>query len=109
MAIRDGVAACQLLKYNIMKRITLKQAVDILAQQGYDVILTGVQIVDVIWKSPAKRIKHKTFTSEIEAAKYVLKRLSDPRFTFIRMVGATWVVTSLDTVKYWANQITKSL
>lgn len=92
-----------------MKRITLKQAVDILAQQGYDVILTGVQIVEVRWKSPAKRIKHKTFTSEIEAAKYVLKRLPDPRFTFISMAGSTWVVTSLETVKEWANQITKSL
>lgn len=105
MAIPGGVAVCQLLKYNIMKRITLKQAVDILAQQGYDVILTGVQIVEVIWKSPAKRIKHKTFTSEIEAAKYVLKRLSDPRFTFVRMQGRTWVVASLDTVKEWAKQI----
>lgn len=87
-----------------MKRITLKQAVDILAQQGYDVILTGVQIVKVIWKTPAKRIKHRTFTSGTEAAKYVLKRLSDPRFTFIRMVGSTWDVTSLETVKEWANQ-----
>ena len=92
-----------------MKRITLKQAVDILAQQGYDVILSGVQIVEVIWKSPSKRFKHKTFTSEIEAAKYVLKRLSDPRFSFVRMQGTTWVVTSLETVKAWANQITKSL
>ena len=92
-----------------MKRITLKQAVDILAQQGYDVILTGVQIVEVFWKTPAKRIKRKVCTSEIEAAKYVLKRLSDPRFTFISMVGSTWVVTSLETVKAWANQITKSL
>ena len=90
-----------------MKRITLKEAVDILAQQGYDVILTGVQIVEVIWKSPAKRIKHKTFTSEIEAAKYVLKRLSDPRFSFVRMQVTTCVVTSLYTVKAWANQITK--
>ena len=90
-----------------MKRITLKQAVDILAQQGYDVILSGVQIVEVVWKSPAKRFKHKQFVSEIEAAKYVLKRLSDPRFTFVRMVGSTWVVTCLETVKAWANQITK--
>lgn len=88
-----------------MKRITLKEAVDILAQQGYDVILTGVQIVEVRWKSPAKRIKHKTFTSEIEAAKYVLKRLSDPRFTFISMVGSTWVVTSLETVKEWTYKL----
>ena len=85
----------------------MKQAVDILAQQGYDVILSGVQIVEVVWKSPAKRFKHKQFVSEIEAAKYVLKRLSDPRFTFVRMVGSTWVVTSLETVKEWANQITK--
>lgn len=87
-----------------MKRITLSKAIDLLAEQGYEIILTDIHVTEVVWRSPSGRIKNKMFVRQTDAAKYIIKRQHDPRFEFIRMIGPTWVVTSLETVKAWANQ-----
>lgn len=57
----------------------------------------------VEWMTP-KDLKSRHFTDKVEASKWVVKRQdNDPRFSFYRMSGDTWVVYNMDTVRGWAN------
>ena len=49
------------------------------------------------------RWMHRFFADKSEAAKWVLKRLDDPKFKFRMIAGSTWEVSSIETVKEWAR------
>lgn len=42
------------------------------------------------------------FADKTEAAKWVLKRIDDPKFKFRKIAGSTWEVYNMDTIKEWA-------
>lgn len=57
----------------------------------------------VEWMTP-KDLKSRYFADKVEASRWVVKRQDgDPRFSFYRMSGDTWVVYNMDTIRNWAN------
>jgi hypothetical protein len=55
----------------------------------------------VFYITPSKWMR-RWFADKSEAAKWVLKRIDDPKFRFRMIAGSTWQVTSMDTIKEWA-------
>ena len=55
----------------------------------------------VYYVTPRKYMR-RWFADKSEAARWVLKRMDDPKFTFRHIAGSTWQVNNIETVKEWA-------